>query len=80
MADPWSCRIMNNDPSSSSSSHSPPNHDQISPEEAAASDDGNEQQRKSRLQRDQKATFLDNLIRNIDIMIYCELSILYYME
>ena len=80
MADPWSNQNMNNDPSSSSSSHPPSNHDQIAPEEAEASEDGNDQQRKLQLQREQKAAFLDNLIRNVDIMIYCELSILYYME
>ena len=33
-----------------------------------------------RLVRDQKINFLDHLIRSIDIMTYCELSILYYME
>lgn len=33
-----------------------------------------------RLVRDQKINFLDHLIRSIDIMVYCELSILYYME
>ncbi len=31
-------------------------------------------------QRQQKAAFLDHLIRNIDILYYCQLSILYYME
>lgn len=37
-------------------------------------------EQKNRSQKERKITFLDNLIRNIDIMIYCELSILYYME
>lgn len=49
-------------------------------EETAASDSENNQQRRKRMQRDQRDTFLDHLIRNIDIMIYCQLSILYYME
>lgn len=33
-----------------------------------------------RLRRDQKVQFLDHLIRSIDIMTYCELTVLYYME
>lgn len=43
------------------------------------SNDG-EEQNKRRLRQDRKATCLDHLIRNIDIMIYCQLSVLYYME
>jgi len=35
---------------------------------------------KIRLQQTKRATFLDDLIRNLDIMIYCELSALYYMD
>ena len=31
-------------------------------------------------QRQLKIKFFDHLIRDVDIMIYCELSILYYME
>jgi hypothetical protein len=30
--------------------------------------------------RAQRAAFLDDMIRSIDIMVYCELSVLYYME
>ena len=37
-------------------------------------------EQKYRAQKEQKLKFLDSLIRNIDIMIYCQLSILYYME
>ncbi len=37
-------------------------------------------QRNKQVQRDQKAAFLDHLIRNVDIMIYAQLSVLYYME
>jgi hypothetical protein len=33
-----------------------------------------------RRQQQKRAFFLDNLIRNLDIMVYCELSILYYMD
>ena len=36
--------------------------------------------RRLRRQREQRAAFLDHLIRNIDIVFYCQLSILYYME
>ena len=35
---------------------------------------------KIRLQQAKRATFLDDLIRNLDIMIYFELSVMYYME
>lgn len=35
---------------------------------------------KIRMQQAKRATFLDDLVRNLDIAIYCELSILYYME
>lgn len=38
-----------------------------------------QRQRKS-VQQVQKIAFLNDLIRNLDIMVYCELSILYYME
>lgn len=44
-----------------------------------ANNDG-EEQHKRHLQQDRKAACLDHLIRNIDIMIYCQLSVLYYME
>ncbi|MCJ1437542.1 hypothetical protein MMC27_006929 [Xylographa pallens] len=33
-----------------------------------------------RSQQTKRATFLDDLIRNLDIMIYCELSALYYLD
>ena len=36
--------------------------------------------RQLRRQREQRAAFLDHLIRNVDIVFYCQLSILYYME
>ena len=47
---------------------------------AAASDNDALVQQKRRRQREQRAAFLDHLIRNIDIVFYCQLSILYYME
>ena len=78
---------MNNDPSSSSSSDPPPPpldadlvSDETPLEEVAVSTGEDEQQRRKRVQREQGNVFLDHLIRNIDIMIYCQLSVLYYME
>ena len=38
------------------------------------------QQHVKRAQRQKKDECLDALIRSIDLMIYCQLSILYYME
>ncbi|MCJ1422448.1 hypothetical protein MMC29_000328, partial [Sticta canariensis] len=31
------------------------------------------------IRRDQRIQFLDHLIRNLDMVIYCQISILYYM-
>jgi hypothetical protein len=75
---------MNNDPSSASH-HEPDIHQPFDngPVAAQAALEGNndgEGQRKRHLQQEKKAIFLDHLIRNIDIMIYCQLSVLYYME
>lgn len=47
---------------------------------AVANSNDDSAQRKQRRQREQRATFLDHLIRNIDIVFYCQLSILYYMD
>ena len=70
---------MNNDasPSSSDASH---NEAHSTNPQASVEEESNSQQHKTRLQREKRGKFLDDLIRNIDIMIYCELSILYYME
>ena len=35
---------------------------------------------KRRVQRKRREEILDDVIRNFDIMIFCELSILYYLE
>ena len=35
---------------------------------------------RQKLQRDRVLHYLCDLIRNLDIMVYCQLSILYYME
>ena len=47
--------------------------------ETAAQYVSNTEERK-RIQRDRKIAMLDNLIRNIDITIYAQLSALYYLE
>ena len=77
---------MNNDPSSSTSDtphhgslDAPDLQDTVAEEEEAPSlEDG--RRLKIRMQQAKRATFLDDLIRNLDIAIYCELSVLYYME
>lgn len=67
---------------SSSSEHPRLDHDLRENIESAApqSDDTDTAKRRKRAQQDQKAFFLDHLIRNIDIVIYAQLSVLYYME
>ena len=47
---------------------------------AAAADNAEPSQERKRAQRDQQATMLEHLIRNIDIIVYAQLSALYYME
>ncbi|MCJ1478994.1 hypothetical protein MMC13_007678 [Lambiella insularis] len=74
---------MNNDASSSTSDrphHGPLDTDlhptAVAPESLAL----DERKTKVRLQQAKRASFLDDLIRNLDIMIYCELSALYYLD
>ena len=77
-----------NDASPSASDHAPHDLDNdisnahaiASAAAVAANGDHHSPQRKGRKQREQKTKFLNHLIRNIDIMFYCQLSILYYME
>lgn len=75
---------MNDDPSSSTSDIShhdsldPPDPEDAAVEEEPSPEDG--RRLKIRMQQAKRATFLDDLIRNLDIAIYCELSILYYLE
>lgn len=52
----------------------------VSAAAVAAVNDDDSVQRKRRRQREQRAVFLNHFIRNIDIVFYCQLSILYYME
>lgn len=74
---------MNND-LSSSHQHTPDIHSlsdgETTAAQAAPERNADSEQHKTRLLQDRKATCLDHLIRNIDIMIYCQLSVLYYME
>ncbi len=71
-----------NDASASAQDH-PSSNPEAGPSDdafpAAAEGSGVLEERDS-MQQNQRAMILDDLIRNIDIMIYCELSILYYME
>ncbi|KAI4154812.1 MAG: hypothetical protein LQ340_001418 [Diploschistes diacapsis] len=73
---------MNDDPSASTSFT--PGSDDRSVVDAAASSstsfDHGDGKAKIQAQQTRRAHFLDNLSRNIDIVIYCQLSILYYME
>ena len=72
---------MNDAPSTSDHvTNDGPSNDSTIVSAAETGSDGDPLQQKRRAQRDRKAAFLDHLIRNIDIMIYCQLSILYYME
>ncbi|KAL9014923.1 MAG: hypothetical protein Q9173_000428 [Seirophora scorigena] len=76
-----SSESISNIPSSShhSSSHVSTSH--LSQGEAAATLSGQHPQRRVRnIQKKYKTQFLDHLIRQLDIVIYCELSILYYMD
>ena len=38
------------------------------------------QRARTSVQNKKRMEFLDSLMRNLDILIYCEFSILYYME
>ncbi|KAL9136387.1 MAG: hypothetical protein Q9175_002404 [Cornicularia normoerica] len=61
--------------------HDTSNAHPIAPAAAvAANSDDDSVQRKRRRQREQRVKFLDHLVRNIDIIFYCQLSILYYMD
>jgi len=71
-----------NDASASAQDHPSTNPEASSSDDAfpAAAEGSGGLEERDRMQQKQRTTFLDDLIRNIDIMIYCELSILYYME
>lgn len=75
---------MNND-LSSTSHHGPDVHPRsgdrsVDAQNGPGPNNDTEERHKRHLQQERKATSLDHLIRNIDIMIYCQLSVLYYME
>ena len=76
---------MSNDVSSSSRDPSAPRNVNISETTAEQDasppiDDDDSVRAKLRAQQGRRAFFLDDLIRSIDIAIYCQLSVLYYME
>lgn len=76
------------DASPSASDHAPHDlnddtlhaHVIVSAAAVAANSDDDSVQRKRRRQREQRAAFLDHFIRNVDIVFYCQLSVLYYMD
>lgn len=81
---------MNDDPSASNPADQPPFQDaypvaegDILQWEDTAPPNADWRQRqliKRRVQNKRRAEILDDVIRNFDIMIFCELSILYYLE
>ncbi|KAL8963033.1 MAG: hypothetical protein Q9193_000650 [Seirophora villosa] len=76
-----SSESISNVPSGShhSSNHASTSHS--SQGEAAATTSGEEPQHRVRnVQKKYKIQFLDHLIRQLDIVIYCELSVLHYMD
>ena len=69
---------MNNDPIPSSSETSPTLQNGLP--SATTADDSNGDATLKRLQLEKRVAFLDHLILNLDIMIYLQVSVLYYME
>ena len=49
-------------------------------EDGEGSSAGNAAQEKGRVRKKQRLVFLNHLIRNLDVIFYCELSVLFYME
>lgn len=54
--------------------------DNAEPGSTAATPSGPDNRRIRKLQCSAKIAFIDRLLRDLDILIYCELSALYYME
>lgn len=75
---------MNHDSSSNVISRSPPPAGHRSPSlssrVADAAEDEDIKQKRLDVHYMYKTRFLDHLIRQLDIVIYCQLSILYYLE
>jgi len=67
---------MNND--ASSSNRTSPAQDEVP--SGSAADDGHGVKTRKRLQSEKRAACLDHLVLNLDIMIYLQISVLYYME
>jgi hypothetical protein len=78
---------MNDDPSASSSTdpaRTGPNLDAQSSTDVERHNRRNDQQVRQRnwrtAQNKKRAEFMDDLLRNFDILIYTQLSVIYYME
>ncbi|KAL9105124.1 MAG: hypothetical protein Q9163_000042 [Psora crenata] len=74
-----------NDASTSASNHASSSNPEADPSpndgtQTTAGEPSDAMAEAQRVQNKKKTMLLDNLIRNIDIMIYCELSVLYYMD
>ncbi|KAL8940777.1 MAG: hypothetical protein Q9211_002120 [Gyalolechia sp. 1 TL-2023] len=68
----------------SDSHHSPSNgstsQPSQEPEAAVTAERADSEQQDKKVIKEYKTKFLDHLIRQLDIVVYCELSILYYMD
>lgn len=73
---------MNNDPLSLPSEISPDaTLETLEATEAVGDGDGPSRQKQRRnAQNKKRAELLDHLLRSLDIVIYCELATVYYME
>lgn len=81
---------MNDDPSASTTADPPQFHNAYPVAEAdilqwedtnPTSADGRERGRiRRRTEKRRRIEMLDDVVRNLDIMIFCELTLLYYME
>jgi len=72
---------MNDDPSTSTSDESP---NALAAPETGDSDPAlsrrEERRAKRRMRHKKRSEFLDDILRNFDILIYCELSVVYYLD
>lgn len=73
---------MNDEASSSAAAYHPPRHDAGDPSEPAptAAELAERRKKNRQLFNRKRGDLLDDLLRNLDILIYAELSTLYYME
>lgn len=73
---------MNNDPPSFPSEipHDVSTLETLEETEAVGDDDGQVRQKQRRQAQKKRLVLLNHLLRSIDIVIYCELSTVFYME